>query len=110
MSGFVDSSLDQSHELLLAEKRSRKRTYGSVQSPSDDNNEKPRLLTVAYSCAVIVQSWLVIGLTVGYTSPVLSDLEGSSSNGSSSAPLNKTAYQDLFSVSVLCHYAYVIQW
>ena len=101
MSGSVDSSLDQSCELLLAEKRSRtKRTYGSVQSTTDGNNKKPRLLTVAYSCAVIVQSWLVIGLTVGYTSPVLSDLEGSG-NGSSSVPLNKTAYQDLFSVSVI---------
>ena len=57
---------------------------------------KPRLLTVSYSCAVIVQTWFVFGLTIGYTSPVLSDLEG---NGNSSAPLDKITYQDLFSVS-----------
>ena len=55
-----------------------------------------RLLTVSYSCLIIIQTWLVFGLTIGYTSPVLSDLEG---NGNSSAPLDKTSYQDLFSVS-----------
>ena len=57
---------------------------------------KPRLVTVSYSCAIIVQTWFVFGLTIGYTSPVLSDLEG---NGNSSAPLDKVTYQDLFSVS-----------
>lgn len=64
---------------------------------SRGNSGKPHyLLTVSYSCMIIVQTWLVIGLTIGYTSPVLSDLEG---NGNSSAPLDKTSYQDLFSVS-----------
>ena len=93
MSGVEDTDVDQDRELLLPEKR----PYGTVQSSSIDNNTKPRLWTVAYSCAVIVQSWLVFGLTIGYTSPVLSDLEGD--DGSSSAPLGKTTYQDLFSVS-----------
>ncbi|XP_065900254.1 solute carrier family 2, facilitated glucose transporter member 8-like [Dysidea avara] len=92
MSGVEDTDVDQDRELLLPEKR----PYGTVQSSSIDNNTKPRLWTVAYSCAVIVQSWLVFGLTIGYTSPVLSDLEGD--DGSSSAPLGKTTYQDLFSV------------
>lgn len=102
MSGFVDSSLNQSRELLLVEKRSKKRSYGSVQSlsDSDDHCGKPRLLTVAYSCLVIIQSWLVVGLTIGYTSPVLCDLEDSSTNETFRPPLYKTSYQDLFSVSV----------
>lgn len=73
--------------------------YGTVQSDDlrdDSSGKRPRLLTVAYSCLIIVQTWLVMGLVIGYTSPVLSDLEG---NGNSSAPLDKISYQDLFSVS-----------
>ena len=83
--------LDPTTELLL------KQSYeGSVQKEGTTRkNYKPRLLTVSYSCSVIVLTWFVFGLTVGYTSPVLSDLEG---NGNSSAPLDKTSYQDLFSV------------
>ena len=71
---------------------------GIVQSDDsrDDISGKPaRLLTVSYSCLIIIQTWLVFGLTIGYTSPVLSDLEG---NGNCSAPLDKITYQDLFSV------------
>ena len=60
------------------------------------SGQPARLLTVSYSCLIIIQTWLVFGLTIGYTSPVLSDLEGS---GNSSAPLDKIGYQDLFSVS-----------
>ena len=76
-------------------------SYRTVQN--DDTrgiSAKPlrgaKLLTVSYSCFIIVQPWLVFGLTVGYTSPVLDELEG---NGNSSAPLDKLTYQDLFSVS-----------
>lgn len=73
-------------------------SYGIVQTAdSRDSNSKPRLLTVSYSCLIIVQTWLVFGLTIGYTSPVLSDLEGANMN--SPAPLDKISYQDLFSVS-----------
>ena len=76
-------------------------SYGTIQNDIDDSrggttSVKPHLLTVTYSCLIIVQTWLVMGLTIGYTSPVLSDLEG---NGNSSAPLDKITYQDLFSVS-----------
>ena len=76
-------------------------SYGTIQNDIDDSHGgttsvKPHLLTVTYSCLIIVQTWLVMGLTIGYTSPVLSDLEG---NGNSSAPLDKITYQDLFSVS-----------
>ena len=72
-------------------------SYGAVQNDnSHGSNGKPRLRTVSYSCLIIVQTWLVMGLTIGYTSPVLSDLEG---NGNFSAPLDKISYQDLFSVS-----------
>ena len=78
-------------------------SYRTVQN--DDTrgiSAKPlrgaKLLTVSYSCFIIVQPWLVFGLTVGYTSPVLDELEG---NGNSSAPLDKLTYQDLFSVSEL---------
>jgi len=78
----------------------RKSSYRTFQDNSDDDpqckNMKPRLLTVSYSCLIIVQTWLVFGLTIGYTSPVLSDLEG---NRNSTAPLDKIGYQDLFSVS-----------
>ena len=73
--------------------------YGTVQSDDlrdDSSGKSPRLLTVSYLCLIIVQTWLVMGLIIGYTSPVLSDLEG---NGNSSAPLDKISYQDLFSVS-----------
>ena len=72
-------------------------SYGT-NNDSHGNSGKPRLLTVSYSCLIIVQTWLVMGLTIGYTSPVLSDLEG---NGTCSAPLDKISYQDLFSVSEL---------
>ena len=41
-------NVDPDRELLLSEKQS----YGTVQSSSD--NTKPRLLTVGYSCVVIV--------------------------------------------------------
>ena len=74
-------------------------SYGTIQKDNDDtrsSSKKPRLLTVSYSCLIIVQTWTVLGLTIGYTSPVLSDLEG---NGNSSAPLDEITYQDLFSVS-----------
>ena len=74
-------------------------SYGTIQKDIDDtrgSNRKPRLLTVSYSCLIIVQTWTVLGLIIGYTSPVLSDLEG---NGNSSAPLDEITYQDLFSVS-----------
>ena len=76
-------------------------SYGTIQNDINDSRGsswKPRLLTVSYSCLIIVQTWTVLGLTIGYTSPVLSDLEG---NGNSSAPLDKIIYQDLFSVSKL---------
>lgn len=78
-------------------------SYKTVQNDdSRDISTKPaRLLTVSYSCFIIVQPWLVFGLTVGYTSPVLNNLEG---NGNSSAPLDKLTYQDLFSVSELDNY------
>lgn len=66
----------------------------------EESKVKPRLLTVSYSVMIIVQTWLVFGLTIGYTSPVLSDLGG---DGNSSAPLDKTSYQSLFSV---CQYIY----
>ena len=75
-------------------------SYGTIQnniSDSRGSSGKPRLLTVSYSCLIIVQTWTVVGLTMGYSSPVLSDLEG---NGNSSAPLDKIIYQDLFSVSL----------
>ena len=74
--------------------------YGTVQSDDlrdDSSGKRPRLVTVSYSCLIIVQTWLVMGLIIGYTSPVLSDLEG---NGNSSAPLDKISYQDLFSVDL----------
>ena len=89
---------NSSSDLLLPEKQS----HGTVQTSCGANNVKPRLLTVSYSCVVIVQSWLIYGLSVGYISPVLSDLEGSGRN--SSAPLDKLVYQDLFTVSKLIIY------
>lgn len=81
--------LDPAAELLL-----KQSCEGNVQKEDTRGSHKPRLLTVSYSCAVIVLTWFVFGLTIGYTSPVLSDLEG---NGNSSAPLDKISYQDLFS-------------
>ena len=95
MNRLSDPTTDQnvSSESVLLPKNS---SEGNVQKDDTRGNRaKPRLLTVSYSCLVIVQTWFVFGLTIGYTSPVLSDLEG---NGNSSAPLDKTAYQDLFSV------------
>ena len=76
-------------------------SYGTVQNDnSHGSSGKPRLLTISYSCLIIVQTWLVMGLTIGYTSPVLSDLEGNGNRSRSrSAPLDKISYQDLFSVS-----------
>jgi len=96
-----DEDKNTSSDLLLPEKQ----THGTVQTSHGDNlgdnnvkpSVKPRLLKVSYSCVVIVQSWLIYGLSIGYISPVLSDLEGSDSN--SSAPLDKLVYQDLFIVS-----------
>lgn len=96
MSRLSDPTTEQnvSSESSLLPKNS---CEGNVQNDDRRGSRvKPRLLTVSYSCSVIVQTWFVFGLTIGYTSPVLSDLEG---NGNSSAPLDKTAYQDLFSVS-----------
>ena len=83
--------LDPATELLL-----KQPFEGNVQKEDTcKTGHKPRLLTVSYSCAVIILTWFVFGLTIGYTSPVLNDLE---ENGNSSAPLDKTSYQDLFSV------------
>ena len=92
-SRLSDPTTEKNEESLLLLKNSDE---GNVQK--DDPREskvKPRLLTVSYSCIIIIQTWLVFGLTIGYTSPVLSDLEG---DGNSSAPLDKITYQDLFSV------------
>ena len=103
MSHLADPTTEQkvSTESLLL---SKKLCEGNVQNASQNDSTrgagrtKPaRLLTVSYSCLIIVQTWFVFGLTVGYTSPVLSDLEGNP-NGNSSAPLDKLTYQDLFSV------------
>ena len=84
-------------------------SYGTVQGDDDSRDassaKRPRLLTVSYSCLIIAQTWLVMGLTIGYTSPVLSDLEG---DGNSSAPLDEISYQDLFSVSRLKQRSYVL--
>ena len=83
--------LDPTAEPLL-----KQLNEGNVQKEDTTlKSYKPRLLTVSYSCAVIVLTWFVFGLTIGYTSPVISDLEG---NGNSAAPLDKTSYQDLFIV------------
>ena len=106
MSWLADPTTEQnvSDKSVLLPEKSRE---GNVQKDVPRGNiVKPRLLTVSYSCAIIVQTWFVFGLTIGYTSPVLSNLEG---NGNSSAPLDKITYQDLFSVSlrsilVLCSY------
>ena len=106
MSYLADPTTEQnvSDKSLLLPENSRK---GNVQKDVPrgsiaNSRVKPRLLTVSYSCAIIVQTWFVFGLTIGYTSPVLSNLEGS---GNSSAPLDKTTYQDLFSVS--CVYVFM---
>jgi len=101
MSRLADPISDQSEDqtsgdLLLPGKQARGTVQTVATSSGDDT--KPRLLTVSYSCVIIVQSWFLYGLTVGYISPVLSDLEGDGS-GNSSAPLDKLAYQDLFIVS-----------
>ena len=85
--------------LLNPVEQSLSSSYGAIQNdktPLTSSVGKPRLITVSYSCLIVVQTWLIMGLTIGYTSPVLSDLEG---NGTSSAPLDKISYQDLFSVS-----------
>lgn len=84
--------LDPTAEPLL-----KQLNEGNVQKEDTTlkSYKPPRLLTVSYSCAVIVLTWFVFGLTIGYTSPVISDLEG---NGNSAAPLDKTSYQDLFNV------------
>ena len=89
MNRLIDPAKDLEHSIS---------SYGTVQNDNSDSHGtsgKPRLRTVSYSCLIIVQTWLVMGLTIGYTSPVLSDLEG---NGNYSAPLDKISYQDLFSV------------
>jgi len=109
MNDLADPTTEQkvSSELLLLSELSPKMSCElarevNVQPEGDDqhhnSNVKPRLLTVSYSCLVIVQTWLIFGLTVGYTSPVLSDLQHECDDNSS-APLDKIVYQDLFSVS-----------
>ena len=55
-----------------------------------------RLWTVTCSCLVAVQTWILFGYSIGYTAPVLNDLEELNSTYTS---LRKTNYQDTFSVS-----------
>ena len=54
-----------------------------------------RVKTVAYSCVVAIQAWFVYGYSIGYTSPILSDLD---SANTTYASLHKSVYQDIFSV------------
>ena len=94
MNRLIDPATDLERSIITSIS-----SYGAVQNDNSRgmrSNGKPRLRTVSYSCLIFVQTWLVMGLTIGYTSPVLSDLEG---NGNFSAPLDKINYQDLFSVS-----------
>jgi len=54
-----------------------------------------RVKTLAYSCVVAIQAWFVYGYSIGYTSPILSDLD---SANTTYASLHKSVYQDIFSV------------
>lgn len=62
-----------------------------------------RVWTVGYVCVVSIQAIFILGFSLGFSSPVLSELVDEK-NGYSS--LRKTTYQDVFSVSFE-HFNYI---
>ena len=64
-----------------------------------------RLTTVTYSVAIALMGSLLFGFAIGYSSPVISDLQGKKNGTKESGPdfrerayLYKTLYQGIFSV------------
>jgi len=70
-------------------------SYGTNEGENALPIHRFRLRTVVYSCVVAIQAWFVYGYSIGYTSPILSDLD---SANSTYASLHKSIYQDIFSV------------
>ena len=56
-----------------------------------------RLTTVTYSSAIVLMGSLLFGFAIGYSSPVISDLEAI--NTTSAGYLHEKEYQGVFSVS-----------
>jgi len=62
-----------------------------------------RLTTVTYSVAIALMGSLLFGFAIGYSSPVISDLQGNDTKSTGpdfneTAYLKKTLYQGIFSV------------
>lgn len=78
---------DETNELLSDSTRSHAERYYDRSS---------RVWAVAYVCVVSIQAVFILGFALGFSSPVLSEL-GDEKSGYTS--LQKTTYQDIFSVS-----------
>ena len=76
-------------------------SYGTNEGENTSPTHRFRIRTVVYSCVVAIQAWFVNGYSIGYTSPILSDLD---SANSTYASLHKSVYQDIFSVGSKCCY------
>ena len=62
-----------------------------------------RLWGVAYVFTVAIQTFFVMGFSIGFTSPVLADLKEEDGYAS----LGKPIYQDLFNVRMLVAYIHI---
>jgi len=58
-----------------------------------------RLTTVTYSSAIVLMGSLLFGFAIGYSSPVISDLEHDPTNTTPAGYLREKEYQGVFSVS-----------
>ena len=58
-----------------------------------------RLTTVTYSSAIVLMGSLLFGFAIGYSSPVISDLEAPPNKTKPAGYLYEKQYQGVFSVS-----------
>ena len=58
-----------------------------------------RLTTVTYSSAIVLMGSLLFGFAIGYSSPVISDLEHDPTSTTPAGYLHEKEYQGVFSVS-----------
>ena len=66
-------------------------------------SKKPRLWALTYVCMVAVQAVVISGFVLGFTSPVLSRLKDIQGGNKS---LQRTTYQDIFNVRLVCSRLY----
>jgi len=62
------------------------------------NIKDTRLTTVTYSAVIVLMGSLLFGYAIGYSSPVISDLEDSETNTTPAGYLHENQYQGIFSV------------